>query len=105
MTIEALAKEYTQEAFDKLVDLVSSDNPKIALEAAQEVLDRGWGRSVDRIAIAQVGVAQGRIEDADPDVLYQILQSRVTDGVTDGLEAPLDGECRRIGEPLEPDHD
>ena len=55
MTVEELAKEYTEAAFNKLAELIQSDNPKMALEASTQMLDRAWGRSVDRVAIQQVG--------------------------------------------------
>jgi hypothetical protein len=59
MTIEELAKQYTTEAFNKLAELMQSDNPKLSMEAATQILDRGHGKSVDRIAIAQVGGQEG----------------------------------------------
>jgi hypothetical protein len=76
MTIESLAKEYTQEAFDKLVALVNSDNPKIALEAVTQVLDRGHGRSIDRLAIQTIGSGTGDISSADPETLLRVLSER-----------------------------
>ena len=76
MTVEQLAKEYTEEAFNKLAELIHSDNPKMALEAITQILDRGHGRVADRLAIQTIGTAQGNITDADPDTLLRLLESR-----------------------------
>lgn len=80
MTIENLAKEYTEEAFQKLVELMESDSPKLALEAATEVLDRGWGKSVDRVAIAQVGENRDNPAQLGLDELLQLANGTVLDG-------------------------
>ena len=76
LTVEELAKEYTAEAFEKLANLLESDNPKMVLEAATQILDRGHGKAVDRVAIQTIGTGQGSIADADPDTLIRLLESR-----------------------------
>ena len=76
LTVEELAKEYTEDAFNKLAELLNSDNPKMVLEAATQILDRGHGKAVDRVAIQQVGEGQRSIADADPDPLIRLLESR-----------------------------
>ena len=76
LTVEELAKEYTAEAFEKLANLLESDNPKMVLEAATQILDRGHGKAVDRVAIQTIGAGQGSIADADPDTLIRLLESR-----------------------------
>ena len=53
--MEELAKECTAEAFEKLANLLESDNPKMVLEAATQILDRGHGKAVDRVAIQTIG--------------------------------------------------
>jgi hypothetical protein len=42
--IRALAKSHGKEAFQKIVEMMRSDDPKVAFPAAQEVLNRGYGR-------------------------------------------------------------
>ena len=76
MTVEQLAKEYTEDAFNRLAELLNSDNPKMVLEAATQILDRGHGKAVDRVAIQTIGTGQGSIADADPDTLIRLLESR-----------------------------
>lgn len=77
MTVEELAKEYTEEAFNKLAELMQSDSPKMALEAATQILDRGHGKSVDRVAIQSVGAGQGRVEDMSTEQILQAMQHRI----------------------------
>jgi len=81
--VEELAKTYTEEAFGKLVDLLDSDSPKVAIEAASQILDRGWGRSVDRVQIAQIDAT----------------------GATGGAALPLEELRRRAQNLLESDDD
>jgi len=83
LTVEELAKTYTEEAFGKLVDLLDSDSPKVAIEAASQILDRGWGRSVDRVQIAQIDAT----------------------GATGGAALPLEELRRRAQNLLESDDD
>ncbi|MGE0052937.1 MAG: DUF5681 domain-containing protein [Hyphomicrobium sp.] len=42
--IRSLAKENSRRALERLVDLIDSDDERIALMAAREVLDRAWGK-------------------------------------------------------------
>ena len=42
--LRALARAHTTEAFGKLVELLQSSDPRVALLAAKEILDRGFGR-------------------------------------------------------------
>ena len=100
-SVEALAKEYTQEAFDKLIALVGSDNPKIALEAVTQVLDRGHGGVVSCVAIAQVGSTQGSLKDADMATLMGVLESRIGPDLGQGMDESLylEGECHELNGP------
>ncbi len=43
------AREYTQEAIERLVSWMRSDNPKASVAASNALLDRGWGRPVQAI--------------------------------------------------------
>ena len=44
--IRPLAKRYTKEALEKLVEWMRSDNPKASVAAALAILDRAYGRPV-----------------------------------------------------------
>ena len=39
-----LARSRSPEAFERICELMKSENESVALAAAKEVLDRGWGR-------------------------------------------------------------
>jgi hypothetical protein len=43
--IKALARTHTQEAINKLVDWMRSDNPKASVAACVALLDRAWGKA------------------------------------------------------------
>jgi hypothetical protein len=43
--IRALAKERSLHAFRRIVELIDSDDERVALAAAKEVLDRAWGKA------------------------------------------------------------
>ena len=55
-TIEAVATEYADEAVDALRSVYRDESapPAARVMAAKEMLDRGYGKSVDRIAVAQL---------------------------------------------------
>lgn len=42
--IRELAQQYGEEAFNKIVALADSDDPKVALAACREILDRAYGK-------------------------------------------------------------
>jgi hypothetical protein len=42
--IRELAQTYGEEAFNKIVALTDSDDPKVALAACREILDRAYGK-------------------------------------------------------------
>ena len=43
--IKELARQYTAEAIERLVDWMRSDEPKASVAAANTLLDRGWGKA------------------------------------------------------------
>lgn len=43
-SVEDLCRDRTNDAVQALVDLMRSTDKKVALEAAKEILVRGWGR-------------------------------------------------------------
>ncbi len=46
---------YTLEAIEKLGMLMRGEDPKIALTAAQVLLDRGWGKPVQQMEVGAPG--------------------------------------------------
>lgn len=42
--VKTLAKKNTKRAFEKILELIDSDDERVALTAAKEVLDRAWGK-------------------------------------------------------------
>jgi hypothetical protein len=47
--VKALAREYTEEAIERLVFWMRGDNPKASVTAAQTLLDRGYGKAPQAI--------------------------------------------------------
>lgn len=43
--VKELARKHSTEAFNRVLALMRSDQPKVALSAAQEVLNRAWGKA------------------------------------------------------------
>lgn len=43
--IKELARQHSTEAFNKIIQLMKSDDDKIAFAASREVLDRGYGKA------------------------------------------------------------
>jgi hypothetical protein len=42
--VRALAREHTTDAIDRLAGLLESEDHRVALAAANALLDRGWGK-------------------------------------------------------------
>jgi hypothetical protein len=47
--VKMLARENSRVAFEQILTLMRSDDPRIAFAAAQEVLNRGWGKPAQAI--------------------------------------------------------
>lgn len=77
-SIEALASEHAQLAVGALVDVLSDeDQPAMArVQAAEKLLDRGYGKTVDRLAIAQVSESGKPVGTLTRDELMQKLSAR-----------------------------
>ena len=78
-TIEAVATEYADEAMNTLAGLIRSDStpPAVKEKAANAILDRAFGRTVDRVAVAQIndeGKGSGKVYNRDE--LMRILTDR-----------------------------
>lgn len=42
--IRSLAKKHSRRAFDRILELIESDDERVAMAAAKEVLDRAYGK-------------------------------------------------------------
>jgi len=49
--IKAMARLHTVEALERLVHWLRSDNPRVSVQAAQALLDRGHGKAPQQFAI------------------------------------------------------
>jgi hypothetical protein len=47
--VSEAAREHTQEAIERLVAWMKSDNPKASVSACNALLDRGWGRPAQTV--------------------------------------------------------
>lgn len=47
--LKLLCRQYTEKAITKIVEFLDSENPLIALSAAKELLDRGYGKAKQSI--------------------------------------------------------
>ena len=48
--IKAIAQQYGAEAIKKLAELMRGDDPKVSVQAANALLDRGYGKPAQTIA-------------------------------------------------------
>lgn len=80
--IAALARQRTDRALDVLTEALEDDDKRVAVAAAKELLDRGWGKSV-------------------------AMSANVTDKLSefddDSLDAAIDAIRSAIGSPDEAD--
>lgn len=64
-TAKTIARQYAQEAFEKLVEWMRSENPKASLVACQVIIERAFGKPTQEIELSgSVNVQQG--VDAPP---------------------------------------
>ncbi len=47
--IKELAQQYGEEALHRIVELMRSDEPKVAFSAAQEIMNRAYGKPTQHI--------------------------------------------------------
>jgi hypothetical protein len=79
--IAAIARQHTDKAVDVLVAAMDSDDERVKIAAAKEILDRGYGK-------APVFTADltGKLDDLDDDALDAAL-SAIRDAIRAGSEA------------------
>jgi len=49
--VRQLAREYGQEAIERLVAIMRGDNPALAKAASEALLDRGYGKPVQSVGV------------------------------------------------------
>lgn len=55
--IQELAQQHSEMAFAKIIELCGSDDEKVALAAAREILDRGYGKPAQAMELSGQGGA------------------------------------------------
>ena len=83
-TIKEMAQPYGKRAFTRLAKLLKSDDEKVALAAAKELLDRGFGRS---IATTEISGPDGGPLQAGADVNPIELARRIAFALFQGAKA------------------
>ena len=87
--MEEMCKRLAPDALEALEGLLNSSNEKVRLEAIQQVLDRGYGKAVDRVQIASVDAGGQRPEQLGMDDLLALANRERDSGVTIEGEAQL----------------
>lgn len=77
--IARLAREHTDRALEVLRDALENDDKRVAVVAAKEILDRGWGKSVSMTA--DVSKRLDEFDDDTLDAAIDALRSAI--GATD----------------------
>lgn len=74
--VEELCKEHAEKAVNFLATILGDDSaaPRSRLEAASQILDRGFGKAVDRIQIQAVGHTGASVGTLDLHTLRQQAQ-------------------------------
>lgn len=76
--LPAICREYTREAVEKLVEIMRSDDTGKALNAVNQLLDRGWGRPITPI------VSDQPVESLS--LLHLIAARRVAEALEDAVQ-------------------
>ena len=87
--LPALCREHTKEAVEKLVEIMRSDEHGKALNAVQQLLDRGWGRPITPIV--------DETEGTSLTLLHLIAARRVAEtlqAVAEGKSVNESGEAK-----------
>jgi hypothetical protein len=79
--LPALCREHTREAVERLVQIMRSDDDGKALNAVQQLLDRGWGRPITPIV--------DETEGTSLTLLHLIAARRVGEA----LQAAMEGKA------------
>lgn len=60
--VRDLARQYTQQAVDALVEVLASDSASARVAAANALIDRGWGKAEQPLTGPDGGAVLQRIE-------------------------------------------
>ena len=110
-TVEELCKQHAEDAVAYLAGLVNDPNApeKERRAASSELLDRAFGRPVDRVAIANVGVNHGSdVTQLSNEELLRLAEKTALTAPPDAPheEITLEGEVlQRIDDPCTEDSD
>jgi hypothetical protein len=78
--IRTLAREHSLAAFQRIIELMNSNDERVALQAAEHILDRGWGRPSQNVSaeVTQKFAFELPLQEiAEDEWLQQLNQPRV----------------------------
>lgn len=78
------AREYSLEAIEKLAYWMRSNNPSASIQAADKLLDRGWGKSIQGMVVESIGKAY-EVTEADEAALNHFIQKEIKEMEAKGL--------------------
>ncbi len=87
--LPALCRSHTREAVEKLVEIMRADDHGKALNAVQQLLDRGWGRPVTPIVDETEGTSLTLLHLIAARRVGEVLQAAM-----DGKAEPETGETK-----------
>jgi hypothetical protein len=88
---DALAREHTKEAIDVIVDEMGSWDPRVRLEAAKAILDRGHGKPLAAvIAVPASKRLQAQVASMSDEALLDVVTAEFEDVELPALAPPID---------------
>ena len=87
--LPAMCREHTPEAVAKLVEIMRADDHGRALNAVQQLLDRGWGRPITPIVDETEGTSLTLLHLIAARRVGEVLQAAM-----DGKAEPETGEAK-----------
>ena len=93
-TVEDKFRQHSQKALDALLSVLEdSESPaKDVVNAANSLLDRAYGKAVDRVQVATLGSDTGNTASLTRDELMARLTQQYTDPVNDLEDADEDAD-------------
>lgn len=73
--IGAMAREHTDRALEVLVEALEDASVRIRIQAAKEILDRGWGKPVSMLPEAEAGPYDHMTDDELAEKLDKLMHS------------------------------
>ena len=106
ISIEAVCQEKAEKALETLMKVIEDDAApaKDRVNAANSLLDRAFGKSVDRVQVAQIkdGGGSGAVLTRD-ELMLRLTQRYTEDAVDADFEEVPDGEAVYQAEGLDED--